>query len=239
VRRLLACFPVLVLAVAALWGADDTTKAAATRQKLQQEISVDYKETLLRDVMEDLKEKVEGVGILADTKGGVNLNTKITYKADNKPVTEILNDISDKYALGYFVISQKGNGYDGSLKITRGKERGYQEGQQARGGPKAEEKTGTAEKPRDRLKDKDRPKAAEKPRADDRPKAEDRPADDDPEGTAARKLKLIKELIEGGKIEKAKERLEELTRRYPKTKAAEEAKDLLKGLDKGGDDPRR
>ena len=214
----MAC-PLLLAAAAVAWGAEDTKKAADTRKKLQTEISVAYKETLLRDVIDDLKEKVEGITVIPDTKNGVNLNAKITYKAEKKPLEEVLNGICDKADLGYFVISQKANGYDGSLKLTRGKERGY---------PKGEE-------PKEKPKPEDRPK--EKPKPEDRPKVEDKPkekpAEDDAdakEKDAARKLKLAKQLIEEKQIEGAKDSLETIVKKYKGTKAADEAEELLKKL---------
>src|SRR5579885_193511 len=135
VRRLLVACPVLLLAAAALW-AEDSKKAADTRQKLQTKISVAFKDTLFRDVQDELKDKVEGVRYRADTKGGVNLNAKVTYKADDQPLEAVLNGICDKMDLGWHVVSKQGDAYDGTVYFTRGKERGYAQGQQPR------EKTG-------------------------------------------------------------------------------------------------
>jgi hypothetical protein len=214
VRRFLIACPLLLLIAAPLWAADDTKKAADTRKKLQTPISVAYKDTLLRDVIDDLKEKVEGLTFLPDTKNGVNLNSKITYKADKKPVEEVLNGICDKADLGYFVISQKSNGYDGSVKVTRGKERGYAEGQ---------------EKPKTEDKPKEKPKVEDKPKEE---KPKEKPTEDDPEKTAARKLKLAKQLLEDGKVEDAKDSLEAIIKKYKGTRAADEADELLKKLNK-------
>ena len=47
------------------------------------------------------------------------------------------------------------------------------------------------------------------------------------EADAATKLDLAKQLAAAGKPEKARERLQEIVKKYPKTKAAEEAKELL------------
>ncbi|MBX7105246.1 MAG: hypothetical protein K1X57_14280 [Gemmataceae bacterium] len=52
----------------------------------------------------------------------------------------------------------------------------------------------------------------------------------DPEKAAAGKLDLIRELIKDGKKDRAKERLAELIRDYPMTKAAGEAQTLLDSL---------
>ena len=222
-RRFLISSPALVLAVVALAAADDSPKAAATRQKFQKKISVEYKDTLLSAVIDDLKEKVEGLSVRPDNKGGVSNNLKITYKADNKTLAEVLNGICDKHDLGYFVISQPGNAYDGGLKLTRGKERGYADGQ----APKDAKTEAKA-------KAKEKPKPAEK-KAEVKAKEETRPAENDPakaETDAARRLKFAKELIESKKAERARDRLEEIVKQFPKTKAAAEARELLEKLDK-------
>src|SRR4051812_34134520 len=73
-------------------GAADTPKAVATREKLKQKISVDYKEDLFKNVLEDLQDQVKGLRIKADLKGGVSQNRKITYKAKDKPLEEVLAD---------------------------------------------------------------------------------------------------------------------------------------------------
>jgi TolA-binding protein len=119
--------------------------------------------------------------------------------------------------MGYYVISQMNNARDGNLQLTRGKERGYADGTAPKDKPKVEEK------PKE-----EKPKVEEKPKEEKPP--EDAAAKD--EADAGRKLKFAKELIEDGKVERAKERLEELIKRYPKTKAAAEARDILKDLDK-------
>jgi hypothetical protein len=216
VRRFFAVALALLLAPVAAWAADtDTPKAAATRKKLQDKVTVEYKESMLREVLDDLKEQVKGLTTLEDTKGGVSLNSRITYKAKDKPAAEVLSDICDKYDLGWFIISNTANGYDGSVRITKGKERGYEAG-------KEPDKTAA-----------DKPKTDTKPKPDDKKPDDKKPAaKDDPEQAeqdAARKLKLAKELIDD-KPEKAKERLQELIKQFPKTKAAEEAKQLLEKL---------
>ncbi len=68
---------------------DDSPKAAATRQLLKTKVSVDYKDTTLTDVIDDLKEQIKDkkkktISVLKDNKGGVSNNTKFTYKADDK-----------------------------------------------------------------------------------------------------------------------------------------------------------
>jgi maltose-binding protein MalE len=108
----------------------DTPKAAATRKLLKTKVSVDYKDTTLNDVIDDIKDQIKEktkktISVLKDNKGGVSNNTKFTYKADDKPLDEVLDAMFQKSDLGYLVISQRGNAYDGALKIVKGKARGY------------------------------------------------------------------------------------------------------------------
>jgi hypothetical protein len=217
----------LLFALPALAVADDTAKAAATRKKLEAKVTVEYKDTLFKDVMDDLKDQAD-LHFRPDTKGGVNLNAKVTYKAKDKPVADVLNDLCTKTDTGYYVISGKTDAYDGSIRITRGKERGYKAGE----GP--DKTTAAKEKPEKAPKEKPKTDVVkEKPRAEpppDKPKVEDDP--DEQERIAGRRLKLAKELQEDGKAEKAREVMQDLVKKYPKTKAAEEAEKLLKELDR-------
>jgi hypothetical protein len=207
-----------------LAAADDTPKAAATRKQLDKKVTVDYKDTLFKDVLEDLKDQAD-VHFREDTKGGVNLNAKITYKAKDKPLQEVLSDICDKVDYGFYVISNKVDGYDGSIRITRSKERGYKAGTEP-------DKAATAPKEKP---DKTKPVTKEptekpKPAVKDNPDKTTKPEEDadETERIAGRRLKLAKELQGDGNAEKAREVLHDLVKKYPKTKAAEEAQKLLK-----------
>jgi hypothetical protein len=119
----------LLLAVVAAVSADDKPKdtpaAAKTRKLLKNKIDVEFKDTRLEDVIDDIKEQVKGLSIRLDTKGGVSRNSTVTYKAKGKTVEEVLDGIFTKMALGYYVISKKGDAYDGSIWVKQGKERGY------------------------------------------------------------------------------------------------------------------
>jgi hypothetical protein len=131
VRRL----PILAAALAAcLLGlhaaaaeGDDTPAAAKTRKLLKTKVTVEYKDTRMADVVDDLKEQVKGLRMQLDNKGGVSNNMTVSYKASDKPLDEVLDEMFKKYALGYIVISQKGNAYDGSIKVIKGNARGYPE----------------------------------------------------------------------------------------------------------------
>lgn len=138
VRRLMltaSAFAALLftmLHVGAAAGADDTPKAAKTRQALKTKVSVNFKDTPLRDIIDEIKDQVQDkakvkLSVLVDNKGGVSNNTKFTYKADDKPLEEVFDEMFKKNDLGYIVISQKGNAYDGALRIVKGGARGYPE----------------------------------------------------------------------------------------------------------------
>ena len=126
-RKLLPVAALLALAVAA--PADDkpkdTTAAAKARKLLKTKIDVEFKDTRLEDVVDDIKEQVKGLSIRLDTKGGVSRNSTVTFKAKGKTVEEVLDGVFTKMALGYHVISKKGDAYDGSLWVNKSKERGY------------------------------------------------------------------------------------------------------------------
>jgi hypothetical protein len=127
VYRALLIGPALLVLVG-LTLAEDTPKAAQTRKLLKQKVTVDYKDDRLQDVVDDLEEKVKGLKIRLDTKGGVSKNRKLTYKAKDKPVEQVLNEMFMKEELGYVIISQVQNAYDGGVLIKVGKERGDAQG---------------------------------------------------------------------------------------------------------------
>jgi hypothetical protein len=128
VRRLLVLTAFAAVALPGLSAADkpdDTPAAAKTRMLLQTKINADYSNTSLRDVKDDLEDQVKGLKILIDAKGGVSGNQTITFKAKDITVADALDQMFAKNGLGYIVISQKGDAYDGLVKIKQGKERGY------------------------------------------------------------------------------------------------------------------
>jgi type II secretory pathway component GspD/PulD (secretin) len=136
-RRLViaaSLFAACLAGFASLYAADkdaDSPKAAATRKLLKTKITVSFSDTPLSDVVDEIKDQVKEktkktMSVLKDNKGGVSNNTKFTYKADDKPLEEILDEMFKKNDLGYIVVSQKGSAYDGALKIVKGKARGYE-----------------------------------------------------------------------------------------------------------------
>jgi hypothetical protein len=221
VRRFLIACPLLLVAVTVSWSAEDTKKAADTRKALKTKVSFKWKDTSFKDVMDEFHETVPALRFHLAPKE-VNLNKQITYTCKDKPAEEVLVDLLGKNGWGYYVHSQK-DAYDGDVYIKVGEERGYPKG--AEPGDKPKEEKPKEEKPKDKPKDK--PKTEPK---EEKPK--DKPTDDDPEKDANRKLKLAKRLIEDGMVEGARDALEEIIKKYKETKAAEEAKELLKKLDK-------
>lgn len=113
--------------------AADTPKAAAARQKLKNKVTVEFKDTYLKDVVEELQDQVSGLRFRLDTKGGVSMNRKITYKAADKPLADVLDEMFKNEGLGYVVISKEKDAYDGTILIKQGKERGYPEGEGPKG----------------------------------------------------------------------------------------------------------
>lgn len=106
----------------------DTPKAAATRKLLKTKVTVDYNDTILTDVIDDIKDQIKEKSkktlfVLKDNKGGVSNNTKFTFKANNKPLEEVLDEMFKKNDMGYVVVT-KGT-YDGALMIVKGNARGY------------------------------------------------------------------------------------------------------------------
>jgi len=217
------------------WSAEkDTPAAAATRKKLQTKITVEYKDVSLKEIMDDIKQKVTDatgmdLSIWLDNPGGVSNNSTLSYSGKNQTVADILDGMFKNNGLGYIVISKeyktyKGR-YDGWLLIVKGKERGYPEGEGSSKETASKEKTKSkveAEKP----KEKTDKSAAEKPNQ----KSEDDA--DKIESEARRQLKYAKSYIEDGKEDLALKKLKEILKKYPKTKAGEEAQKLLEKLEK-------
>src|SRR6476469_4604850 len=92
--RLLASFA-LLFAVTAAVAADepaDTPAAAKTKKILKTKVKeINWKDTRLEDCVTELKEEVKGLFIHLDRKGGISANRKVTVKAKDKTVEEILD----------------------------------------------------------------------------------------------------------------------------------------------------
>ena len=90
--------------------AQESKAAQTTRQKLQQKITVEFKETGTADVFKEIKGEMDKpANFKIDNASGVSNNTKLTYKAKDKTVEQILNELSDKFEFGWVVISNAAN----------------------------------------------------------------------------------------------------------------------------------
>jgi hypothetical protein len=206
---------VLALSAAAVVAQDkarkDSPAAAATRKKLQEiKVTVDYKDERLEDVLKDLKNQAETVSFWPDKEGGVSLNQTFTYKATDKPLAEVLDELFKKNDLGYVIGQAKDKRYDGWIIVKKGKFRGDEE----------------ISKTPAKTPAKPNPKETTKPKEEAKPKPED--SADKVEQEASRKLKFAKMFEADGLVDKAKEKYKEIIQKYPNTQAAKEAEKLLK-----------
>ncbi len=189
---------------------EDSPVVAATRKKLQTTISVDFKDSRLEDCLKEIETQTE-LKFRYDT--GVSRNQSLSFTAKDQTVKEILSGMFKGRGLG-FVVHRKQNAndrYEGYVDIVQGDQRGDETT------PKKEGKAEPKAKP-----DKTPPKT-------DTPAAGDGDAQ---EKAAASKLKAAKVFVSEGQPNDARDYLEELLKKYPKSKAAVEAKELLEKLKK-------
>jgi hypothetical protein len=123
VRRLLA-FAAVLVCLGGIRADENTPAAAKTRKLLKEKVTVEFKDTRLADAVDELKDQVNGLKILLDTKGGVSRNQAVNYTGKDVTVAEALDGMFKKNDLGYIVISKKANAYDGVVLIRKGRERG-------------------------------------------------------------------------------------------------------------------
>jgi hypothetical protein len=117
--------------------AQETPAAKATRKKLDMKISVEFKDTRLKDAFDDIKREFDNrLGVKIDNPSGVSNNSKVTYKADEQTLKKILDELCTKYEMGWFVLSKPGDRYDGFIVIKKGTERGYEKGKEPKDEPK-------------------------------------------------------------------------------------------------------
>jgi hypothetical protein len=211
----------VAVAVTPLPAADppkDTTAANYTRtKKLKGKVTVEAKNLPLKEILEDLSNQLQDLKlgpISAQYDTGISGNTRTSLSVKDVPAEEALDKLFGSLELGYVVVSKDKDRYDGWIKIVKGAARGYEPGME----PKDAAKPATDPKKPD-------PKPEVKP--DPKPTE---PADADDEKAAAAKLEAAKKLIADEKGDDAKKLLKYVTKFYPKTKAAEEAKKLLDGM---------
>jgi hypothetical protein len=130
-RAALAAVAAALLYPAAALAQEETPTAKATRKKLEKAISVDFNDTRMEDAMKEIKSEFDNrLGIKIDSASGVSINSKVTYKAEEKPLKKILDEFCTKYDIGYIVLSRPGDRYDGWIIIRKSGERGYEKGKE-------------------------------------------------------------------------------------------------------------
>lgn len=103
----------------------DSAKAAKTREMLKKKVTLNFKMEFLKDILEEIQDQVKGIKFKVDTKGGVSQNKRMTIMCKDVTLEAALDMMLGKEDLGYIVISDAKNAYDGSVFIKMGKERGY------------------------------------------------------------------------------------------------------------------
>lgn len=188
---------------------DDSPIVAKTRKKLEGEVSIDAKDQPLKELLTELGKQVE-VTFYFDV--AVPKHKGFTIVAKDKPLREVLDTMFKDSGLGY-VIHRKQNPndrYEGQIQIIQGNERGdpIAKGDSS----KKESGKSTPSKPSNKAPTKSSTGSS----------------GEDVEKSAVNKLKLAKRLYEGGQVPEAREYLQEIIKKYPDSKVADEAKELLK-----------
>src|SRR5258708_3501505 len=114
-------------------GGDETPSAKATRKKLKQKIAVDEKEIGFKAMLDVIKGEMDKpVSFKIDNMSGISNNSKVSYSAKDKSVEDMLNELSDKYEFGWYVVSNAKDRNDGWVMVRKfkDKERGYESGKE-------------------------------------------------------------------------------------------------------------
>lgn len=101
-----------------------SAKALASQKSLKSKVTVDFKDVRLEECLDEFKDQVKTFKYMVDSKGGVSRNSKLSYTGKEVPLSEALDGLLKKNGLGYQIISNKGNAYDGLIKIVQGPDRG-------------------------------------------------------------------------------------------------------------------
>lgn len=197
---------------------------AAVRKKLQTRITVDFKETRLEDCLNEIKSQVDGLNFYRGV--GVSNNLTITYQGKDQTVDQVLRGMFKGKGLGYVIhrATKPGDRYDGWVQIVQGDVFGDVD-------PPLDEKPSTKPDEKPTAKPTTPPKPEDKSPA--KPPTKTKPEDTDKQERAAQgTLRFAKELISQNDFASARESLELILKKYPNTKAAQEAKQLLEKLKK-------
>src|SRR5262249_33812514 len=100
------CVIMIILSCAVVALEQDTPAAKATRKKLQQKITIDFKEVGTKAAFDEIKGEMDPpVSFKIDNASGISNNAKLNYITKDKSVEQILNELSDKFDFGWFVKS--------------------------------------------------------------------------------------------------------------------------------------
>lgn len=201
-RRLLALL--FLLLPVCLLADGDSPIVAKTRRKLETPITHEAKDQPLQEMLKELGEQAD---VRFNLKPEVPKHKSFSLNVKEMPLKDALAKLFEGSGLGY-IVHKKQNAndrYEGYIDIVQGDQRGEET-------PKKDSKDGKKPAPS---------KSAGK---------DDKKSEGDAERVAGSKLKLAKLLVDDGKKADAIEALEEIVKKYPKTKAAGEAKELLAKL---------
>jgi len=229
-----------VLMVGVYAAEKDTPSAAATRtKKLEALISVDVKEQMLKEIVNDINEQLEGLGLTTISikqNPAVSLNQRITYKCEKKPLKDALTEMLAPGKLGFIVISTTDKAklrYDGWIEFRPGDEKGYPADEKgAKVDPKAIAKGEPKEAMKKEAMKKEEPKVAVKEEPKEEPKVVDLVAlkKEKLEAAATTYFDLAMTYIDSGKGEKGRAKLMEIIKLFPDTDVAAEAKKQLEEI---------
>lgn len=197
--------------------AKESAAVTKAKQKLAEtriaSADCDFKDEPLESVLKKLVKESAELSFYFDN--GVPRHKSITYTLkEEKPLKDVLDEMFKKYDLGYVIHrkDKEADRYEGWLLIKLSNERGDEgsgkdakkESKPAKGAA-ADKSSGSSDKP-------------------------SKPSEVGDEDRAAAKLKRARTFVEMGLKDDAKEYCEEIIKKYPKSKAAEEAKELLEKL---------
>ncbi len=102
--------------------------AEQTFQRLGHKVTIDAHEEHLADVLKQLEGQVRGLKLWLNPEGRVSGDLPVTYRADKRPLHAVLDQLFERYRLGYVVVSQAGSERDGWVEVRAGHERGFPDG---------------------------------------------------------------------------------------------------------------
>ena len=122
----------LLLAGPAAAAGPDTPAAAYAREtQLKARVSVAQKGLPLIDFLKELAAEVEKRQVKTPKwtyAADVPKSLPVTYSCKDKPLEDVLAEVFKAPGLGYVVVSQEDDKYDGFLRVVKGPERGYAKG---------------------------------------------------------------------------------------------------------------